>query len=83
MKATGIVRNIDELGRIVIPKEMRTKMDIKSGDAVEIFVDNGNIILSKYTPACLFCGSAGDVVSFKDKNVCKKCLEEITAAAKN
>ena len=77
MKATGIVRNIDELGRIVIPKEMRTKMDIKSGDAVEIFVDNGNIILSKYTPNCFFCGSEADVVTFKEKNICKDCLEDI------
>lgn len=77
VKATGIVRNIDELGRIVIPKEMRTKMDMKSGDAVEIFVEGGNIILSKYNPACLFCGSADDIVSFKDKNVCCECMRQI------
>lgn len=81
MKATGIVRNIDELGRIVIPKEMRTKMDMKSGDAVEIFVDNENIILSKYVPACLFCGTGGDVVTFKGKKICRGCIAEIGVAA--
>ena len=77
MKATGIVRNIDELGRIVIPKEMRTKMDMKSGDAVEIFVDSDKIILSKYAPSCLFCGSGADVVEFKGKRVCRTCVVEL------
>ena len=80
MKATGIVRNIDELGRIVIPKEMRTKMDMKSGDAVEIFVDSDKIILSKYSPSCLFCAGEEDVLEFKGKRVCRAFLAELGTA---
>ena len=57
MKATGIVRNVDELGRIVVPKEMRTKMDILCGDPVEIFVEDDKIVLRKYVPNCLFAAS--------------------------
>ncbi|MBQ8372344.1 MAG: AbrB/MazE/SpoVT family DNA-binding domain-containing protein [Clostridia bacterium] len=77
MKSTGIVRNVDELGRIVIPKEMRKKMDIASGDPVEIYVDGDKIILTKYAPNCYFCGSTADVTEFKDKKICKGCLAEI------
>ena len=78
MKSTGIVRNIDELGRIVIPKEIRTNMDIKHGDPVEIFIDGEKIILSKYHPSCLFCGEMDDVVVFKGKKICRNCLKEMT-----
>ena len=77
MKATGIVRNIDELGRIVIPKEMRTKMDMQSGDPVEIFVDSDKIILTKYSPSCLFCASNTDILEFKGKKMCRACLMEL------
>ena len=56
MKSTGIVRKIDGLGRIVLPIELRKYMDIHTGDDIEIFVEGGTIVLSKYTPACLFCG---------------------------
>ena len=79
MKSTGIVRNIDELGRIVIPKEMRTKMNIKNSDPVEIYVDGDKIILTKYNHACIFCGGEAELVSFKDKKICADCL----AAVKN
>ncbi len=79
MKSTGIVRNVDELGRIVIPKEMRKKMDIASGDPVEIYVDGDKIILTKYAPNCYFCGSDTDVSEFKDKKICKECLDQIKA----
>ena len=77
MKATGIVRNVDELGRIVVPKEMRTKMDIKCGDPVEIFVEEDKIVLRKYTPSCLFCESADATSVFRGKKICEKCLAEI------
>lgn len=80
MKATGIVRNIDELGRIVVPKEMRTKMDILCGDPVEIFVEDDKIVLRKFAPNCLFCESADAVTVFKGKKICKKCLEELKNA---
>lgn len=77
MKSTGIVRNIDELGRIVIPKEMRKKMDIESSDPIEIYVEGDKIILQKYKNACTFCGSSDSLVSFKGKNVCAECMKEI------
>lgn len=78
MKSTGIVRKVDELGRIVLPIEIRKNMDIaKKGDAVEIFVDDERIILKKYQPSCIFCNNANDVVNYKGKNICKSCLEEL------
>ena len=77
MKSTGIVRRIDELGRIVLPIELRNKMDIKNKDSIEIFVEEDKIILKKYVPACLFCGNADDVILFKGKLVCKQCLTEM------
>lgn len=77
MKSTGIVRNIDELGRIVIPKEMRKKMGIESSDPLEIYVDGDKIILTKYNPNCNFCGSDTEIYEFKGKKICKVCLEEI------
>lgn len=77
MKSTGIIRNIDELGRIVIPKEMRTKMNIASSDPVEIYVDGDKIILTKYVDSCLFCGSDENLCSFKGKKICKTCVDEI------
>ncbi len=77
MKATGIVRKVDELGRIVLPIELRRTLNIEIKDPVEIFVDGEFILLKKYEPACVFCGNAKDVETFNGKNVCKKCLEEI------
>ena len=77
MKSTGVVRRIDELGRIVIPIELRRTLDIAERDALEIYVDGEQIILKKYEPACIFCGEANDVLNYMGKNVCKKCLKEI------
>ncbi|QQY79875.1 AbrB family transcriptional regulator [Keratinibaculum paraultunense] len=77
MKSTGIVRKVDELGRVVIPIELRRNLNIDVKDALEIFVDGEHIILKKYAPACIFCGQAKDVVSFKGKNICPACLEEL------
>ena len=79
MKSTGIVRKVDELGRIVIPIELRRTLDIEEKDALEIYVDNDRIILRKYEPACacVFCGNADEVINFKGKNVCKECLAQI------
>ena len=79
MKSTGIVRNIDELGRIVIPKEMRKKMEIASNDPVEIFVEGDRIILTKYHASCTFCGSSLGVSEFKGKRLCAECLRQIKA----
>jgi len=78
MKPTGVVRKVDELGRIVIPIELRRTMGIEEKDALEIYVDNDRIVLKKYEPACIFCGNAEDVMNYKGKNLCKKCLTELT-----
>jgi len=77
MKATGIVRKLDQLGRIVIPKELRSTFDLKETDPIEIFVEGEDIVLRKYQPACIFCNEATDGVQFEGKNVCKKCLSKI------
>lgn len=77
MKATGMVRHVDELGRIVLPKELRRTMDIQDRDALEIFTEDGNIILRKYEPSCIFCGSMEEINVFCDKRVCRACLNKI------
>ena len=77
MKATGIVRPVDPLGRVVIPVELRRTLGIKTDDSLEVFVDGDYIMLKKYEPACIFCGNAQDVVSVHGKNVCKDCLAEM------
>ena len=77
MKSTGIVRKIDELGRIVLPIEIRNTMNIENRDPLEIFVDEDKIILRKYQPACVFCNNADNVELFKGKLVCRDCLSEM------
>ncbi|PTX58336.1 transcriptional pleiotropic regulator of transition state genes [Melghirimyces profundicolus] len=81
MKATGIVRKVDELGRIVLPVELRRTMDIDVRDPLEIYVDGSNVILKKYSPSCLFCGRVDSVVTYRNKNVCEDCLRELATAA--
>ena len=77
MKTTGIVRQMDSLGRIVLPIELRRTMDISQKDSLEIFVEGDQIILKKYEPTCIFCENSRDIVSFKGKNVCPACLKEL------
>ena len=77
MKSTGIVRKVDELGRIVLPIELRRMLDIYEKDPLEIYVDDDSIVLKKYAPACIFCGNAKDIVNFKDKKICSQCLAEL------
>ena len=77
MKSTGIVRKVDELGRIVLPIELRRTLDIAEKDSLEIYMDGSAIILKKYQPACVFCDDTKDVVLFHGKNVCAKCLKEL------
>lgn len=83
MKSTGIVRNVDELGRIVIPKEIRKKFNIEIKDPIEIFVDGSNIVLKKYLPNCIFCGNSKDLVSYKDKLICSNCSKKIIELTNN
>ena len=79
MKATGIVRKVDELGRIVLPIELRRTLDIAERDPLEIYVDGSSIILNKYQPACIFCGDSKDIISYKNKNICHTCLAELNS----
>lgn len=74
MKSTGIVRKVDELGRIVLPIELRRTLDIEEKDRIEIFVDGESIILRKYQPACIFCDNAKDIINYKGKNICPDCI---------
>lgn len=77
MKSLGIVRKVDELGRIVLPKELRSTLRIAQKDPLEIYVEGDTIILRKYEPACIFCGNASDTVIFKNKRICMDCLNEM------
>ncbi len=77
LKSTGIVRKVDDLGRVVIPIELRRTLGIEVKDALEIYVDGEKIILKKYEPACVFCSSADNVNQYKGKNVCKACAGSI------
>jgi transcriptional pleiotropic regulator of transition state genes len=78
VKSTGIVRRVDELGRIVLPIELRRTLEIAEKDALEIYVDGESVILKKYQPACIFCSNAKDVVNYKGKNICPACLKELS-----
>ncbi len=78
MKSTGIVRKVDELGRIVLPIELRRNLDIEERDPLEIYLDGDKIILQKYEPACLFCGSAQGLTNYRGKNVCRECARNLS-----
>lgn len=77
MKSTGIVRRVDELGRIVIPMELRNKLKIIEKDPIEIYVDGTSIVLRKFEDTCIFCESTKDIVEYKGKLVCSKCLKNL------
>lgn len=77
MKSTGIVRKVDELGRIVLPIELRRTLNIELKDPVEIYVDGQSIVLRKHEPTCVFCGGTKKVVAFKGKNICADCRDEL------
>ena len=78
MKSTGIVRKVDELGRIVLPIELRRTLDIEEKDSLEIYMDGPSIVLKKFQPACIFCGNAKNVIHFKGRNLCEDCLHELS-----
>jgi AbrB family transcriptional regulator, transcriptional pleiotropic regulator of transition state genes len=85
MKSTGIVRKVDELGRVVIPIELRRTLSIEEKDALEIYVDQDRIVLRKYEPscACVFCGNADNVTKYKGKNVCSECATALQHPSEN
>ncbi|MGM9552306.1 MAG: AbrB/MazE/SpoVT family DNA-binding domain-containing protein [Clostridia bacterium] len=77
-KSTSVMRKVDQLGRVVIPKELRKNFDIKDNeDFLEIYVEGDKIILKKYAPGCTFCGKEGDLYDYKDKLVCANCIKEL------
>ena len=77
MKSTGIVRRIDDLGRMVLPKELRNTYNIDKKDPMEIFVEGDRIILEKYQPGCTFCDNVENTIKFKGKIICQNCLDEM------
>ena len=77
MKSTGIVSKVDELGRIVLPIELRRTLDIAEKDYVEIYVDGDQVILKKYLPCCIFCGSKEELATYDDKYVCRSCRTKL------
>ena len=78
MKSTGIIRKVDELGRIVLPIEIRRKLDIQEKDELEIFMENDQIVLQKFEPSCIFCASSEGLVSYHGKNVCQECIQNMS-----
>lgn len=78
MKSTGIVRKVDELGRIVLPIELRRTLDIAERDELEIFMENDRIVLQKYEPSCVFCSSSNGLVLYRGKNVCRDCARNMS-----
>ena len=77
MKATGIIRKVDELGRIVLPIELRRTLDIATQDEIEIFAVDDQIVLHKHQPTCVFCNTSRDLVMYKNKCVCHDCIRQI------
>lgn len=77
MKSTGVVRKIDELGRIVLPSELRRVYGIREGDQLDISVDGEQIILQKRRDLCLFCGADEPSIEFRDRMVCELCAGEL------
>ncbi|MGW8956547.1 AbrB/MazE/SpoVT family DNA-binding domain-containing protein [Paenibacillus sp. NPDC055715] len=78
MKPAGVVRKVDQLGRIVLPKSLRKRYQMNEGDPVEILVQGDHIILERYRPKCVFCGSVEQVNNFKERFTCAQCLTEMT-----
>ena len=81
MKATGIIRRVDELGRVVIPIEIRNKLEIMEKDPIEIYVDGSSIILKKFVPNCIFCGNSKNLIEYHGKLVCEKCANKLNRLA--
>lgn len=83
MKSTGVIRRIDELGRVVIPIDMRTQLGIEEKDPVEISLENSSIVLRKNIQKCIFCGNTKKLITFEDKLICEKCVNNISNIKRN
>ena len=82
MKPAGIVRRVDQLGRIVLPKSLRKRYQMNEGDPIEILVQGDQILLERYRPRCVFCSSMVDVIQYKDRYICGVCHQEMVAMIK-
>ena len=78
MKVTGIGRSMDQLGRIVIPVEIRRRLELSEGDTLDFLLEGDKVILTKHTESCVFCGELNDIVFFKDKPVCRRCISGLS-----
>ncbi len=84
MKSTGMVRQVDKMGRVVIPKEIRSQLKIENNvDSFEIFMDDDKVILQKFHPTCIFCDSLTDIVTYNDRIICKACIEKMYSMLDN
>lgn len=77
MKSTGMIRNLDQLGRIVLPIELRRVLNIGVGDGLEFYSDEHSIVLKKYEPACIFCNNANNIKVYRGKNMCGECYSQL------
>ncbi len=77
MKSNGIIRRVDELGRVVLPIELRNKFGITEKDPMEIYVDGSSIVLKKFEPNCIFCGSSKKLADYQGKMICEKCADKV------
>ena len=83
MKATGMVRNVDELGRIVLPIELRRTLGVAERDPMEIYVDGDKIVLKRYVAVCLFCRKSDGLIQYREKNTCKSCAGKLADLAES
>lgn len=83
MKSTGIIRRVDELGRVVIPIEIRNQFNIVEKDPIEIYVEGSSIILKKFEPNCIFCGNTKNLLNYHDKLICKNCSKKVGQLEEN
>ena len=80
MKSTGIIRGLDNMGRVVIPKEIRKYLDMTEGvDEFEIYMQDDCIVLKKHKPTCVFCNAEEDCIQFENQTVCKNCIDKMQA----
>ena len=82
MKTTGIIRKIDELGRLVIPKEIRDLLEMGSGEDVEIRLEGNKVVLTKYTQSCIFCSETSELVEYEGRRICSACIRKLNACTK-
>ncbi len=77
MKPSGIIKKIDEMGRIVIPKEIRTTMGVDTGDRLQFFIDGDSVVMKKLSVSCIFCGSENDLTELNEKHICAECISKL------